>query len=155
MALKTKIHQTTGLGYTLGELPVKSLYTVGIAGENFFRTLMAKGELTGARCEQCDYVYVPPRIFCERCFARLTSDVTLSGKGTLRAVTRLYVGPDGSRLKEPRLVGLIALDGASSLFVHFLGEIEEPKVGMRVQMVLKPKKARSGTITDIEYFKPL
>jgi len=40
--------------------------------------------------------------------------------------------------------------------VHRLGEVEpeEVEIGMPVEIVLKPKEERIGSILDIKYFKP-
>ena len=41
--------------------------------------------------------------------------------------------------------------------MHYFGEMkpEELKIGMKVKAVWKPEKERTGSITDIKYFKPL
>ncbi len=157
MALKERVEQLTQTKAWYGELPVESLYTVGIAGERFFRTLKEKGEITGTRCDRCKIVYVPGRLFCERCFAQLDEWVTVSPQGKLESWTVVYVGLDGGRLTKPETVGLIKLEGASTVLVHRLGEVSSDAlhIGMKVVAVLKPQPEREGAITDILYFKPL
>ncbi|NPV13390.1 Zn-ribbon domain-containing OB-fold protein [candidate division WOR-3 bacterium] len=156
MALKQRNEQVSQTKVWFGELPVESLYTVGIAGERFYRTLQEKGQLTGTKCERCGIVFVPGRIFCERCLERLDNWVTVGPTGTLESWTVVYVGLDGKRLKQPVLVGLIKLDGASTCLVHYLGNVKPEEIcfGMRVAPVLKPKAKREGAITDILYFQP-
>ena len=65
---------------------------------------------------------------------------------------------DASRRKEPILVAVVEIDGASPLMgiLHLLGEVEPEKVriGMRVQAVWKQDGERTGAITDIRYFRP-
>jgi uncharacterized OB-fold protein len=156
MALKDRLTKSNNARQWYGELPVKSLYTVGIAGEKFFRHLKDKGKFLGVRCSNCEIVYVPPKIYCERCFNELTEYLEVSDCGSLESFTCLYIGLDGKPLKEPILVGLINLDGSNTYLVHKLGEcsIEELCLGMRVCAVLKPKEERQGDINDILYFKP-
>ena len=57
-----------------GAIPVRHRYTPGVAGEVFFSALRDRGVLLGSRCERCRYVYVPARLFCERCFSELAAD---------------------------------------------------------------------------------
>jgi len=56
------------------------------------------------------------------------------------------------------LPAVIEIDGASKGMgiMHLLGEVkpEDIKIGMKVKAVWKPESERTGSITDIEYFKP-
>jgi uncharacterized OB-fold protein len=157
MALKQRNEKISQTKVWFGELPVDSLYTVGIAGERFFRTLKEKGQFMGTKCERCGLVFVPGRIFCERCLEHLDNWVTVGPTGTVESWTVVYLGLDGKRLDQPELVGLIKLDGASTFLVHRLGGVksEELCFGMRVVAVLKPKAKREGAITDILFFQPV
>jgi uncharacterized OB-fold protein len=157
MALKERLERVNQVKVWYGELPVTSLYTAGVAGERFFRTLKEQGVFTGTRCEKCGMVYVPGRIFCERCLAKLDRWEKVGAEGTLESWTVLYQGLDGKPLKEPAMVGLIRLDGASTVLVHRLGDVKpgELQIGMRVKAVLKPKSQREGAITDIRFFAPV
>jgi len=139
-----------------GEIPLQSRYTVGIAGERFFREIMENARLMGARCPQCDMVYVPPRLYCERCFEALEDWVELSPQGTVQTFTVLHLALDGSPLAKPQVLALIQLDGADTGLVHFLREVnpEELAFGMRVEAVFKPKPERQGSILDF-HFKPV
>ena len=156
MAFKTRITKPGDAKVWYGELPVESLYTMGIAGEKFFRTLKDKGKIIGAHCEKCDYVYVPPKMYCERCFSKLDKIVDIGLTGTLTSFTYVYVDVDGNPLAKPEMVGLINLDGACTNLMHRLGECEMDDlcIDMRVEAVLKPAKQRTGSINDIKYFKP-
>jgi hypothetical protein len=156
MAFKTRITKASEAKPWLGELPVESLYTMGIAGEKFFRTLKDKGKIIGAHCEKCDYVYVPPKMYCERCFEKLDKMVDVGLTGTLTSYTCVHVDVDGKPLDNPEYVGLIQLDGASTNLMHRLGdcEMDDLCIDMRVEAVLKPAEQRTGSINDIKYFKP-
>jgi hypothetical protein len=63
------------------------------------------------------------------------------------------------RIEKPQIPAVVAIDGAAPGlgFMHLLGEVdpETVEIGMKVKAVWKPEDERSGSITDIEYFKPL
>jgi len=140
-----------------GHIPLESLYTVGVAGEKFFRALKDEGKLLATYCPVCDYTYVPGRLFCERCFTQLDDWREVGPEGTLHSFTVLHVGLDGTPLKRPQLLATVQLDGADSCLVHFLGgvEPEEVYIGMAVRAVLRPPQKRQGGILDIAYFRPV
>ena len=157
MALTERVQDTRDVGYWTGEIPLNYIYTYGRAGEAFFRNLKDKGTFLGARCDACDITYVPPRIYCESCFARLeNSYVELGPSGKVHTFTLLHKNLDGSAKAKPAIMAMIRLDGSDGGLVHYLGEVEASNVefDMQVEAVLKPKKERNGAITDIEYFKP-
>lgn len=139
------------------EIPVYGQYTFGIAGERFFREIKDNGRIMGAKCAKCDLIYVPPRIYCERCFSELTEWLEISTPGVIHTFTASYVDLDGNRLEEPVIVALVKFDGVYGGLVHHLREVEaaEVSIGMPVEMVLKPKAERTGSILDINYFRPM
>lgn len=139
-----------------GDFPVRHRYTPGVGGEAFFTALRDRGVLLGSRCETCAYTYVPARLFCERCFAELAADVELGPAGELVSFTIGFVGIEGEPLEVPITVGLVRLDGADAVFVHLVIDAgDEPlEIGERVEAVLKPASERTGSILDIEGFRP-
>ncbi|HEU4759444.1 MAG TPA: Zn-ribbon domain-containing OB-fold protein [Dehalococcoidia bacterium] len=147
------IERVTDLRVWLGDIPVSHLYTMGVAGERFFREIKENGRFLGARCEACAYTYLPPSLFCPRCFAKLDDWREVGPAGTVRARTLVHVDLDGRRLEEPIAVGLVQLDGADGVFVHRLAEGVE--VGQRVTAAFKEPRQRTGSILDIEQFRPL
>lgn len=157
MAFKDRLKHSDDIRVWHGNLPVESLYTVGIAGERFLRALKDQGKFLGTRCGKCGTVYVPGRMFCERCLVALDEWVEVASSGTLEAWTELYVAPNGEPLKVPVLVGLIRLEGASTSIIHRLNNVTvtELMIGLRVRAVLLPKEKRTGSITDIAYFEPV
>ncbi|MBE0430794.1 MAG: Zn-ribbon domain-containing OB-fold protein [Dehalococcoidia bacterium] len=150
----TQVAQTKPLH---GEIPVYAQYTFGIAGEKFFRELKDNGRLMGVKCPECNLIYVPPRIYCERCFSELTEWLEIPNRGVVHTFTVSHIDLDGNRLKEPVIVALVKFDGVYGGLVHRLGRVEADKVsiGMPVEMVLKSKTKRVGSILDIDYFKPV
>jgi len=140
----------------LGEIPIRSHYTAGLAGQIFFETLKERGELVGTRCGACSQVYVPARHFCERCFAELTERVKIKPEGTLKSFTFCFVDQDDKQLEQPMALALVQLEGATTFFLHRLLNAGDParvRIGSRVRMILKPKAKRSGSILDIEGFR--
>lgn len=157
MALTERLQNTTHVSYWTGEIPLEYVYTYGRAGEAYFRNLKDRGAFIGARCQKCDITYVPPRIYCEKCFDRLEdSYVEVGTSGIVHTYTVLYKNLDGSQKKEPVIMAMVRLDGTDGGVVHYLGDVEPAKVyiGMKVKAVLKPKKDRLGAINDINYFRP-
>jgi uncharacterized protein len=139
-----------------GEIPIRSLYTVGVAGQIFFRALKERGELVGTRCTACDQTYVPPRCFCERCFTELTQTVEIKPEGRLVSFTICYLDRDERPLRQPVALALVRLDGATTCFLHRLinwTEVAEIAIGARVKAVMRAKRKRKGSILDIEGFR--
>ncbi len=155
MGSSEHIERVSDLRAWPGEFPVSHLYTMGIAGERFFRELKDGGRFLGSRCAACDHTYLPPSIFCPRCFAALEEWKEVGPQGTVRAVTIAHRGVDGAALETPQTLALIQLDGADGLLAHRIGESEGVKIGDRVEPVLKDAAQREGSILDVRYFRPV
>jgi uncharacterized protein len=139
-----------------GRIPIRHRYTPGVAGEAFFRALKDDGRFLASRCESCGITYCPPRLFCERCFAGpLDAGVTVGPEGTLESFSVGYTGPEGEPLDDPVALGLIRLDGADTVVVHFLVDAAELVAGIRVEAVFLPKARRTGSILDVRGFRPV
>jgi uncharacterized OB-fold protein len=138
-------------------MPLESQYTVGIAGERFFRAIKDQGVILGTVCPACELTYVPPTMYCERCFSQLDEWVDVGTKGSVYTYTVVTRSLEGENLEEPEILALVRLEGAHGGIVHRLGEVklEEVEIGMAVEAVLKPKAKREGSILDIQYFKPM
>ena len=150
------IERVDELGQWPGEMPVSFLYTAGVAGERFLREIKDRGRFLGSRCPDCSYTYLPPRLYCERCFAELKDWVPVGPRGTVEAVTVAHVGLDGEALAQPQTFALIRLDGADGLLLHRVKAPagEELEVGATVEPVFLARAARKGSILDIQHFKP-
>jgi uncharacterized OB-fold protein len=138
-------------------IPIESEYTVGIAAEKFFRAVKDRGVILGTVCPTCGLTYVPPSMYCERCFSKLEEWVEVPAKGTVYTYTVLTRSLDGHALDEPDILALVRLPGAHGGLVHRLkvAKPEDVQIGMEVEAVLKPKAEREGSILDIRYFKPV
>jgi len=97
---------------------------------------------------------VPGRMFCERCFAALKDWVPVGPGGRLESFTSVHIDLDGRPLDEPQWVGLVTLDGATTVLVHRLeANGTPPAIGARVEALLEPKRRRVGSINDIRGFR--
>lgn len=139
-----------------GRIPVSHRYTPGVAGDVFFTALRDRGVLLGSRCESCDYTYVPARLFCERCFAELAADAEVGPGAQLVSFTISYTGLEGEPLEQPVTIGLVRPDGADAAIVHRIVETGEGplEIGQRMEVVVKPEEERTGSIHDIDGFRP-
>jgi uncharacterized OB-fold protein len=93
-------------------MPVEFLYTPGAAGLRFFQTLKQKGVLTATHCDECNVTYLPPRVYCENCFADLSNawrDV--AGSGRVHTFTVVHVDREGRRLAHPEVIAFVRIDG--------------------------------------------
>lgn len=137
-----------------GQIPIRHRYTPGVAGEAFFKALKDRGDFLGSHCGSCGITYCPARLFCERCFSELGADTNVGPGGVLESFTVGSVGVEGEPLEASVTVGLVRLDGADTVFLHFLVDTEDPVIGERVEAVLEPKAKRTGSIRDIRGFRP-
>jgi uncharacterized OB-fold protein len=138
------------------DMPTQGRYTAGVAGEKFFREIKEHGRFMATICPECDITYLPPRLYCEECFARLDDWVEVRPVGHVYTFTVLHQSLDEEPLPRPRILAFIHLDDTDGGLVHTLDEVEPEDVylGMPVEPVFKAKAERKGSITDIEYFRP-
>jgi uncharacterized protein len=148
MSVREKITKNIALSYFEGEIPMKYRYTMGIAGEKFFRAIM-NGKLTASVAAESGTVYCPPRIFCEDSFEAVDEIIELSGKGTLESFTICFEDLHGD-YQEPAVIALVRFDEAdTATAVKMQADLDEPFIGMRVEAKFVPKNKRTGSINDI------
>jgi uncharacterized OB-fold protein len=137
------------------EMPVTNRYTFGVAGERFFRTIKDEGRITGTRCANCDRVYVPAAIFCERCLHETDEWVDFENTGEIVTFTEVHIGIDGAELEEPELVAFIRF-GDGGLIHRIKTSVSIPlEIGCRARAVFLPPDERQGSILDISHFELL
>lgn len=142
-------------GAWVGDLPVTSRYTAGLAGERFLRAIKDDGVILGSRCPRCDVTYVPGRAFCERCLSEIDEWVDVGTEGEVHTFTLMFEDLDGTHRDEPEVVALVELgDGG---MVHYVRDVDPENVfiGMPVAAVFKPADERTGSVLDIAYFRPI
>ena len=157
MALLERITKLEQVKAWEGDMPTQGRYTVGIAGEKFFREIKDNGKFLGTVCPTCGITYVPPRLYCEQCFAHLEEWVEAPTTGRVYTFTVVHVDLDGNYLPEPRIMAFVHLDGTDGGLVHYLGETdpEVVQIGMEVEAVFKDAAEREGSILDIVHFRPV
>lgn len=136
-------------------------YAAGPTATRFFNELRESKRILATRCARCGRTIIPPRSFCERDFIPCDEWVEVGPSGTVQSFTVTYEKFAGLR-EPPFVVALIRLDGSTSSLAHFLGEVDPAspealfasvKAGFRVEAVFK--EIRSGSILDIDYFRPV
>jgi uncharacterized OB-fold protein len=168
--LSTKITAYPGNEISSGDFETKKIlygdyqtdlrysWAAGAAMGRFLSEMKA-GRIMARKCNTCNRVLVPPRMFCEVDFKPTDSWVHVKDTGEVNTYSISHVAADASRVKEPFVIAVINIDGASKGmgFLHLIGEVkpESVKVGLKVKAVWKPRKQRIGSITDIRYFKPI
>jgi uncharacterized OB-fold protein len=138
-------------------MPVSYRYTAGVAGERFFQTVRERGRLAVTRCTACGLTYLPPRLYCERCFADLSQTWSeVEPVGRVHTFTVVHYDHHGQRLPRPEVVALVRIDGTDGGLVSRLVEVSPTDVflEMPVTAVLRPRRQRTGTLTDIVGFAP-
>ena len=136
-----------------GELSVSFRYTPGVGNLAFFEALRDRGVFLGSRCNDCGVTYLPARVFCERCLAELEPSVECGPEGELMSWTIVRVDVDDQPLDRPVTYGLVHLDGADTVLLHRLVEMDgEPTIGARVRPVFASD--REGSILDVSGFAP-
>ena len=150
-----KIGQTQNMRQVAGTIPIHHRYTLGVAGERFFRALRDEGRLLAAPCARCEVALLPPKMYCERCFRETSEEwVEVSGPGRVRSFTVLRYDLDGQPLDAPQIVALLEWPGIRGGLLHRLGEIAPGAV--RTGMAAEPvwARQRTGALTDISHFRP-
>jgi len=133
-------------------------WAAGVAISRFLDELK-EGRIVARKCNQCERILVPPRMYCEQCYRPTDAWVQVRDTGKVNTFSISHVGTDARRLKTPILVAVVDIDGASPGMgiLHNLGEVEPAsiRIGMKVQAVWKQPSERQGAITDIRYFRPM
>lgn len=129
----------------------KYVYTPGITGLKVVEALL-DGRILGVKCGQT--IYVPAKTYCPD-FSE-GELVEVKGPWVVKTYTIIYEDLYGSKLEKPRVIALVAPDGARGGLIHYVEvEPEKIRVGLKVEPVFKPREERRGLLTDIMYFKPI
>ena len=151
-----KIRDPRRIMHVEGDMEVDYIYTAGIAGERFFVALRDEEKLLATHCDKCNHTFMPPRMYCDRCFAELSNWIEVPSVGSIASNTIAYEDNNGERLPEPVVLAFIEIEKTDGALIHQIVEVKPGalKIGMRVQAVFKKKSKRTGALTDIQYFKP-
>ena len=116
------------------------------------------GRLIARRCDVCQRIMIPPRMFCERCFRPTDEWVYVKDTGRILTFSLCYVTWNVRRLKQPQIPAVIEIAGASPGMgiLHLVKKVppKQVRVGMPVRAVWRPPSQRRGSVTDIAYWEP-
>ena len=149
-----KITNPFNARHWIGHMEADYRYTLGIAGERFLKEIKENARIMGAKCPVCGVIFVPPRLYCEKCFAKLEEWVDVGKKGEVYTYTIATIDIEGKKLEKPQIYALIKFKGAHGGLIHKIGETDKVYIGMEVEAVFKPPSERKASINDIAYFKP-
>jgi len=151
---KLEVREENGVLVHQGVIRVPYTWAAGKPASKFYAGLR-EGKIYGIRCSECQFVFVPPKKTCHRCFSELSDWVEVKDTGTLETFTVVrYFEPGLHPMKPPFAYGIIKLDGADTGMVHIIrtkdyGSLKE---GARVKAVFR-KKPRANYL-DISHFRP-
>ena len=142
-----------------GNMQADYFYSNGIAGDKFFRHIMANDTFLATQCKKCKKVLFPPRLYCEDCFVEITDEDwrEVPAEGTVRLYTVATINAHGEKLEAPKVIAIIDIiktDG-SMLGIVKTNDVNKDFSGVQVKAVLKPKEKREGTLKDILYFEEI
>lgn len=109
------------------------VYTVGLAGEEFFNGLKQR-KIIGSRCPKCGKVYLPPRLYCEDCFVKNEYLELNDAKPYIDSYTIVYKDTEGERLKIPQTIALIRFQKVSGGLLAFVSE-GDVEIGKEVEIL--------------------
>jgi acetyl-CoA C-acetyltransferase len=125
-----------------GRIPLDYAYTAGLGGRRFYEDL-AKGQLTGTYCEECDTLHVPPAAFCEETMRPLDPQgqartIEVSA-GQVSAVTMVFEDRQGHTLDEPVFIVQVEFPGTTGSVIGRLvvddADVDTIEPGMPVELV--------------------
>ena len=137
-----------------GDIPVHHRYTLGVAGERFFKAMRDARQLLACHCPKCNRMFLPPKLYCESCFERTDDWTPVVGPAYLKTFTVLHLDLEGEPLRQPQVVGLVAWEGVQGGLIHRIEGVGEShlKTGMGLEPVWAEE--RNGSLEDIRFFQP-
>ena len=145
----------TAVGAVDHRLGARYSWDAGVAVGRFLDGLRA-GKILGRECRSCERVLVPPRMFCERCFRETDRWIEVEHTGAVQTYSICHVSWDMQALEPPEIPAVVSIDGSDGGLLHVLGEVDpdDVRIGMDVEAVWKPVGERTGSILDIDHFRP-
>lgn len=126
-------------GYWHDSIELDYVYTLGVAGERFFREAL-NGRIMASRCDECNRAYLPPRLYCSRCFKRLDRWVEVEKSGVLYSYTYVNGNSNDSYNDGCTAYALVRFNGVDGgLICKVINKIKDLKIGVTVAVDLKVK----------------
>jgi uncharacterized OB-fold protein len=150
-----KVARSDAVLHRRGDIPIHHRYTMGVAGERFFRAMRDEKRLLASRCPGCRTAFLPPKMYCESCFEETTDWIPVEGAGYVKSFTVLHLSLDEEPLAEPVVAALIGWEGIRGGLIHRIDAASSGTVrtGTKVEPVWAGERA--GTLEDISHFRPV
>jgi len=151
-----RLSRADKIGHFIGDIELTMQYQSGRAGQIFMQNLRDKGLLTFSKCLDCNSSFIPPKIYCPYCMGNKVEYQTIEPVGRVDLFTVCKVDSSGNKLSKPEIIALIRFKDIKGGLIHRIEDVNEAelKQGMEVVAVLKKEGERTGSISDILYFKP-
>ncbi len=150
-----KIKQPQRARQVGGTAPIYHRYTLGVAGERFFKALRDQRQLLASPCPTCHDRLLPPKMYCERCFEETSEGwAPVEGLGYLRSFTVLHRSLEDEPLDDPAVVALIGWRGVRGGIIHRLRDVAPDQVALGMDMEPVWAEERGGALSDISHFRP-
>ena len=129
-------------------------HSTGEVTGRFLAGLKEQKKIWGRRVSQ-QGVVVPPQAFSEVDAKEGGEWVAVANAGTVTAVAEVTQPVEGLHTsKSPFAFVLVKLDGADTALAHIVtDDLDQLKVGCRVEAVWAADEQRTGTIRDIACFR--
>jgi len=133
------------------------------AGQAISRFLneLKKGRLIGRKCNNCNRILVPPRVYCDICFRPTNEWVYVKDEGIVTTAVISYITVDARKAEKEQVVGVIQLEDTNGAGIFHRINVYPKFVmnrkifGKKVKAVWKEEEERVGDINDILYFQPV
>lgn len=112
-------------------------------------------KVLGRQCHECDTVYLPGQKFCRKCFIEIDKIVEISDTGELVTFTAILTDVRGNAFDEPRIAGVIKLNGCDSWMMGEIQGIDWKKLEVGMELKIVWKEEVNGVIADLDYFVPV
>ncbi len=138
--------------------PARAHYevTAGYTLSGALRALV-DGRFVGQVSRESGRVYMPPLGACPISATATTEDIELPNTGVVIAFCVVRLPVHGQGVKLPFACADIMLDGADTTFLGLIQEceVEDVRIGMRVEAVWKEAAERTTSLASVRYFRPL
>ena len=137
-----------------GDIPIYHRYTLGVAGERFFKAMRDDRQLLASPCPKCQDRLLPPKMYCERCFEETSDDwVAVDGPGYVRSFTVVHKSLDEEPLDPPVIIALVSWEGVRGGLVHRIEGVTPDQVTMGMAVEPEWAEQRVGALSDISHFR--
>ena len=151
-----KLNQTQQARQVSGAVPISHRYTLGVAGERFFKALRDQQQILASPCPKCNDRLLPPKIYCERCFEETSDEwIALEGPGYIRSFTVLHRSLEEEPLDVAEIVALISWNGVRGGIIHRIQGVAPNAVSLGMEVEPVWAEERTGAMADINHFRPV